>query len=219
MDLKILQDTDPLKRSAERQSDLPEYSPMDPPDAYRPPAIEEVPYASMPKMLQRLIDEHEKFRGVLDSFENILNDLRENGLTAAPNVDSRLAEFFRFLDNEIVAHNLKEEKVLFPLLSERLIEKGEHSQGPSPTTAVDMLEDDHVKMMQLAAVTFNFLGLAARLPDARSRAIVLDTAIEQGKTLIELQRLHMFREDTIVFALAVKHVSDDEFAEMERRST
>ena len=47
----------------------------------------------------------------------------------------------------------------------------------------------------------------------------MDTAIEQGKTLIELQRLHMFREDTIVFALAVKHVSDDEFSEMERRST
>jgi hemerythrin-like domain-containing protein len=214
MDFKELRNTDPLKRSAEKQSETPEHSPMNPPDAYAPPSIEKVPYEAMPKFLQELMDDHKNFLTALEAFENVLNRLHENGLTPDKDVDEKLRNFFEFLDNEIVTHDLKEEKILFPPLHRRLIEKGEHSQGKLPTTAVDMLEDDHTKLMQIAAVTFNFLGLAARLPDARSRAIVLDAALEQGKALIELLRLHMFREDNVVFALAAKHLSAREFEEM-----
>lgn len=32
-------------------------------------------------------------------------------------------------------------------------------------TAVDLMEDEHAKAMQLAAVVLNFLGLAFRLPE------------------------------------------------------
>jgi hemerythrin-like domain-containing protein len=217
MDFKKLRNIDPVKRSAEKQSERPEHSPMNPPDAYSPPGIEKIPYEAMPKFLQKLMDDHKAFLTALESLESVLVQLQENGLTPDRDVDDRLRNFFSFLDNEIVSHNLTEEKILFPLLHQRLLEKGEHSQGKLPTTAVDMLEDDHTKVMQLAAVTFNFLGLAARLADARSRAIVLDAALEQGRALIELQRLHMFREDNVVFALAVRHLGTREFDEMAQR--
>ena len=217
MDLKKLQKTDPLKRSAEKQTDAPEFSPMDPPDAYAPPGVEEVPYDEMPKVLQNLMDDHKAFKTPLKNFEEALGKLREKGLTPDKEVDESLRNFFSFLDDQMVGHELKEEKILFPLLRERLIEKGEHGAGDAPTTAVDMLEDDHSKVMQLAAVTFNFLGLAARLPDPRSRAIVLDAALEQGKTLAEILRLHMFREDSVVFPLAAKHLTDQEFDDLEQR--
>lgn len=217
IDLKKLQKTDPLRRSAEKQSETPEYSPMNPPDAYSPPAVEEIPYEEMPKFLQEMMDDHKGFQTVLGSFEEALGRLQQNGLTPNKDVDEALRNFFSFLDDQIVGHDLVEEKILFPLLHERLVEKGEHSRGKLSKTAVDVMEDDHTKLMQLAAVTFNFLGLAARLPDARSRAIVLDAALEQGKAFIELLRLHIFREDHVVFPLAVKHLSTHEFDEMERR--
>lgn len=217
LDMKNLQETDPLKRMVERQSEQKEYSPMDPPDAYSPPGIEAVPYDHMPLFIQKLMDEHKTFLQTLEMFEEILSKLQIDGLTPDPKVDEGLREFFKFLDDQIVHHNLKEEKILFPLLQKRLLEKGDHSQGHDRKTAVDMLENDHIQLMQLAAVTFNFLGLAARLTDAASRAIVLDAALEQGKALVEHLRLHIFREDAVVYTLAVKYITKREFKEMENQ--
>lgn len=215
--LKELQKIDPLKRTVEKQTDRPEYSPMDPPEAYSPPGIEPLPYQQMPPILQKFIDEHQSCLKELDDLEEVLGRLQQRGLKADKKVDRGLKRFFRFIDECIVPHNLREEKILFPLLQQRLLEKGEHSRGSTPETAVDMLEDDHIKFMQLAAVTFNFLGLAARLPDAASRAIVLNAALAQGKAMVELLRLHFFREENVVFPLAVKHLSGEEFAGIDKR--
>ena len=213
-----LRTTDPLQRNADKQTDAPEFSPMNPPDAYAPPATEEISYDEMPSFLQKLMDDHRDIEAALETFEQALGRLRENGLPRAGSVDEALSGFFSFLDERIAAHHLLEERALFPLLQERLIENGEHGSGESPRTAVDIMDDDHARAMQLAAVTFNFLGLAARLPDERSRAMVLDAALEQGNALIELIRLHIFREDTVVFAMAAKYLSPEEFAEMSRKS-
>jgi len=210
--LKQLRDIDPLKRMAEKQSEQEEFSPMDPPDAYAPPGMEAVAYEALHPFLQELMDDHKAVVEELDALEDVFVHMQQEGV--GRDVNQRLSHFFRFLDEEIVRHQVKEEKILFPLLHERLIEKGEHSHGPVAKTAVDMLEDDHIKVMQLAAVTFNFFGLAPRLPDPASRALVLDAALAQGKTLIELLRLHIFREDNIVFPLAHKHVTSDELGTM-----
>ncbi|MCK6620402.1 MAG: hemerythrin domain-containing protein [Calditrichaceae bacterium] len=214
-DFKKLQETDPLKRMVEKQTEQEEFSPMNPPDAYSPPAGEAIPYENLPPFLKKFVDEHRRCLSELEAFEGILSRLHRQGLKPDKTVDKGLRRFFSFLDESIVRHNLKEEKILFPLLQKRLLEKGEHSKGQYPKTAVDMLEDDHITVMQLAAVTFNFLGLAARLPDAPSRAITLDAALEQGKELVELLRLHIFREDNVVFPLAVKHIAENEFRELE----
>jgi len=61
----------------------------------------------------------------------------------------------------------------------------------------------------------NFLGLVFRLPDERSGMIVLDAALEQGKNLVELLRLHVFREDNVVFPLAHRLISRAEFDAMQ----
>lgn len=214
-DFKQLQESDPLKRMVERQTEQEEYSPMAPPDAYSPPAGEAIPYEKMPRFLQELMDDHNTGLEELDAFEGVLSQLQKQGLRPDRRVDEALRRFFSFLDDRIVRHNLKEEKILFPLLQERLLKKGEHSKGRFPKTAVDMLEDDHIKAMQLAAVTFNLLGLAARLPDSASRALTLDAALEQGKALVELLRLHIFREDNVVFGLAIEHIAEEEFQQME----
>jgi hemerythrin-like domain-containing protein len=102
-------------------------------------------------------------------------------------------------------------------LNERLRTNEIYSNDGSENTVVDIMEDDHSKLIQLSALAFNLLGLASRLPDQNSRLIVLDIAIEQSLALIELLRLHMYREDHIVFDLARQHLTEDELAEIKQQ--
>ncbi|GAB4292557.1 MAG: hypothetical protein Kow0098_12640 [Ignavibacteriaceae bacterium] len=210
MDLNKLKDSDPIKRFVDKESSE-ELSPMDPPDAYSPPAIDEISYEEMNNTLKKFIDEHKICLAKLDAFEGVLNKIKTDGFGAIKEVKSSLADFFQFVDNNISKHNIKEEKFLFPLLHQRYIDSGEHSNVPEKKNAVDILEDDHIKFMQIAAITFTLFGLAGRLPDPPSRLIVLDLALEQGKNLVEMLRLHIFREDKIVFPFAQKNLTDDEF--------
>jgi hemerythrin-like domain-containing protein len=199
-DLKNIQNSDPLKRIVERQTEKEELSPMDPPEAYAPPNLDVIPYEDMHPLFQQLMDEHKKCVKELDAFEDVLLSIKQKGIKQEFN--KPLGDFFEFIDKSVVAHNLKEEKILFPDFQKILKENGQHSNGPEATTVVDMLEDDHIKLMQLSAVTFNFFGLAGRLPDPASSAIVLDAAIEQGRALVEILKLHIFREDNVVFVEA-----------------
>lgn len=189
---------------------------MDPPDAYSPPGVvEEIPRDQMHSILQDFYEEHDQITEALVKFEEALLTIQAEGITKE--ADEALRVFFEFFDTEFMKHDKKEEKILFPLLAKRLIEKGEHSQGRVPTTAIDMMEGDHLKAVQLVGVVFNFFGLSIRLPDEKSRAIVLDAAIEQGKILVELLRLHIFRENSIVFPLAHKYIETCEFNQMPRK--
>lgn len=201
-EVKVINKTDPLRRNAEKQQEQKEFSPMDPPDAYAPPNMETVPYEELHPFLQILCDEHKTCIKELDAFEETLIHIQEKGIDKS--VDGKLSRFFDFFDNNIVAHNKKEDKVLFPLLQQRLMEKGEHGHGPTPVTAVDMLEDDHTKILQLAAVVFNFFGMSMRLPNPNSRLVLLDAALEQGKVLIEELRLHILGK---IILFSPRHIS------------
>jgi hemerythrin-like domain-containing protein len=205
IELKVINNADPLKRTAEKQNIEEEYSPMNPPDAFAPPNLEKVDYKDMHPFLQELMDEHKIATERLKEFEETLLNMQKTGIDRR--AFTQLGDFFEFFDHSITKHNQKEEKTVFPFLDRKLKEIGEHSNGLDKVTAVDMMEDDHIKALQLAAVVFNFFGIAMNLPDPQSRLIVLDAAIEQGKALIELLRLHIFREDNIVFALANRHLS------------
>ena len=78
-----------------------------------------------------------------------------------------------------------------------------------------MLENDHIKTMQLATLSFSLMGISSRLTDTASRAVLIDMAVEQGNSLVELLRLHIFREDNVVFALAQKYFTTEDFKKME----
>jgi hemerythrin-like domain-containing protein len=186
---------------------------MDPPEAYSPPAMDKVDPAKMHPFLRKFCEEHLVFMEELKIFEETILAIQKDGFTKE--LDSRLKHFFHFFDQEFVPHSRREEMRLFPLLNERLIVGGEYGKGEVPTTAVNLMEDDHLKAVQLAAVVLNFMGLAFRLPDQKSRLIVLDTALEQGKNLVELMRLHIFREDNVVFSSAHKLISKSEFDQMQ----
>jgi len=214
MNVHLLNRIDPLRKPAERGTDQAQgRSPMDPPDAYAPSGIEPVPAQALHPFLRQLRNEHVPFMAELNAFEAAILAIQKNGYTRES--DAKLRHFFHFCDQEFTPHSRREEAALFPLLRERLIASGEHGRGSVPTTATDLMEDEHAKALQLAAVIVNFLGLVFRLPDERSGMIVLDAALEQGKNLVELLRLHVFREDNVVFPLAHRLISRAEFDAMQ----
>ena len=198
----------PLRGSLEQEG----MSPMDPPDAYAPPNAPSVSLEEMHPYLRQLVEEHQPLLGEVDSFENVILSIQKIGYTKV--ADSQLKHFLNFLDEEFIAHNRREETSLFPLLRRRLLASTEHGIGRDPQTPVDLMQDEHIKAAQLAAVILNFLGLAFRFPDERTRLIVLDAALEQSKFLVELLRLHVFREDNLIFPLAHQLITADEFDQM-----
>ncbi len=110
-----------------------------------------------------------------------------------------------------MVHNRKEEKGLFPILQKKLLASGEHSTGENPHTPIDLMEDDHIKMIQLATLSFNLLGLAMRLKDKEDIAVTFDLAYNNGKELAELLRLHIYREDNTLFPMAQELLTEEEF--------
>jgi hypothetical protein len=96
-------------------------------------------------------------------------------------------------------------------LHDRLIESGEHGNGENPSTAVDLMEDDHVKFIQLGSLVFNLLGLGIRLRDTESKIVTFDLAFNTGRELAELLRLHIFREDETLFPLSQQLLTIEDF--------
>lgn len=206
---------DPVTRNVEKGLEEEEFSPMDPPDAYGEKAIVKgVEYADMSELLKHLIDEHKELEVVVSEFEKALIEFHKEGYFISKETNDSFNKFFVFFDEHIIPHNRKEERYLFPILHKKLIESGEHGVGENPSTAVDLMEDDHVKFIQLASLTFNILGLGIRLTDPQSRGITFDLAYHSGKELVELLRLHIFREDNTLFPLAQKLIPTEEFGKI-----
>ncbi|MBI3136478.1 MAG: hemerythrin domain-containing protein [Bacteroidetes bacterium] len=207
---KKLKEEDPILRNAVKDENLEEFSPMDPPDAYdtERTRVKGVDMNNLNSLLNGFIHEHTELVKIVDEFDQGLNAFKEAKYILDENTNKIFNRFFNYFDTEILPHNKKEERYLFPVLNERMLESGEH--GLDNITAIDLMEDDHVKFIQLGSLIFNFLGLAARLPDGHSRYLVLDIAYHNGKELVELLKLHVFREDNTVFPLAQKLLSAEE---------
>ena len=60
-------------------------------------------------------------------------------------------------------------------------------------------------------IVFNFLGLGSRLPDQQSKEITFQAAFEQGIAIVETMKLHIFREENILFPQAMHLFSENDF--------
>ncbi|MFK5889803.1 MAG: hemerythrin domain-containing protein [Flavobacteriaceae bacterium] len=214
LNLKNLNKQDPLKRMVEHQNETEEFSPMDPPDAFKPPVLEGAKYEDMHPLIQKLIDEHKECNEAIGAFENTLNSLYSDGFSKS--TLEGINDFFSYFDDVVIEHNRKEDDTVFAALNKILHEKEEYSIG-TKKTVVDLMEDDHIKMLQLAAISFNLFGLITRIPDEGSGMVILDLAVEQSKALIEMLKLHIFREDNVVFPIANKYLSKEVFNALDNK--
>lgn len=211
MNITNLNLTDPIKRFVEKVNEGEELSPFDPPDAYSPQNINPLPYEVMHPFLQELIDEHKLYTNVLNHLEEALINWQKNNWMFNDEINEKFKEFFTFIDENVPVHNQKEEKLLFPLLHKKLVETGEHNSKDSTVTGINIMEDEHIKVVQSAAIVFNFLGLGSRLPDSRSKEITFQAAFDQGMAIVETIKLHIFREENILFPQAMEYFTSSEF--------
>lgn len=202
---------EPIHRSVEHGLETEVISPMEPPQPYQLVGLHNLLPETLVKPLKVLFDDHVKFIAVIDDFEAAMNDYKSASWQMEASISKRLKDFFRFMDEVTPLHNAMEEKAFFPILHEKLIISGECSPGEHPTTAVDVMEDDHIKTLQSSALIFNLLGIANRLKDAVSRDTILQIAHDQGRELTETLRLHIFKENEVLFPLAQKLMSEAEF--------
>lgn len=209
-----LKEEDPILRNASKELDQDELSPMDPPDAYEINTPDQVSENEYHALIKQYMTEHKSAMEVLEDFEKAMLRFKKTGYKLDDEINTSFRKFFEFFENNLLDHNRREEHELFPLLDKRMIESGEHSEAENPTTAVDMMEDDHVKFIQLGALVFNMLGLAARLPDPNSRMFTYDVAYDNARELVETIRLHIYREDNVLFPLAHKLITFEEMDAM-----
>ncbi|MBT5749959.1 MAG: hemerythrin domain-containing protein [Flavobacteriales bacterium] len=210
---KIAQD-DPIKREVTKEPGMDEGdSPMDPPEAYSKKQ-EIIAYEQMPDVIKKLMLEHKVAIKKLNKFEKALQQFKEEKWKINKEINDVFSEFFKFFDGELLLHNRKEEKVLFPLLEKRFRDSGEHGTSIFSQTPIDIFEDDHYQFIQLGTLAFNLIGISSRLPDEDSKNIVSDMAYQNSLELIEMLRLHIYREDETLFQLAHQLISSEEFEEM-----
>lgn len=192
-------------------------SPMEPPDQFAPPSVEQVPFESLAQPLQGLMDEHEAYEKALSVFENALLELKKNDWKFNPEISAGLKTFFQYFDEETTVHNKKEEKCLFPLLRERFLESGEHSPIDDKPTPTEVMEEEHLDVSHSVALVFNFLGISSRLEDQKSRNLIIEHAFNLGQEIVETMKLHIYRENTMIFPLAHQLISKAEFEDIENR--
>ena len=192
-------------------------SPYAPPEAFNPPSKdEEIPFEDLHPFLQEFISEHKDYTKELNAFEATIAMIE--GGKVDRQINDRLVQFFTYFDEKIVGHNQEEERYLFTRISKKMKEQGEHSKSDKDFNVIDVLEDDHVKSIQMASVAFNMFALFSRIHDEKSRYIVLDVALNQAKELLELLKVHIFREDTIIFPYAQTNFSNEELTEIQQKT-
>ena len=207
-----LQQIDPLTKQPEIGAPDMGMSPMDPPEAYSPPAVDGVAIGDMHPFLRELCEEHAALSHVLGVVEESLKTIKETGFTAE--VEAALLGFCQVVEYDFVPHSRQEEIALFPLLHDRLIADGEHGTGKDPMTPVDIMLADHLKVIQFSAVVDSLVKLASRLVDENSALVLRDAAVRHTKNLVALLRLHMFREENILFTSAHRLISGPELDRM-----
>lgn len=171
--------------------------------------MDEISYEDMHPFLQELIDEHHLYTKELNAFEEAIAMIESGKVDKE--VDDILRQFFTYFDEQIVSYDQEGEKYLFASVSKKMTED-------ENSNIIGSLETDHMKSIQMAAVAFNMLALFSRIPDEQSRFIVLDVALKQAKELLELLRVHIYREDTMIFPYAQRNFSDEELTEIQQRS-
>ena len=87
---------DPVKKQAEKGLEGDGLSPMDPPEAYAPPAAERVPLEQMHPFLRQFSQEHAQFMIELNSFEEAVLEVRKTGYSKE--LDQKLRHFFHFFE-------------------------------------------------------------------------------------------------------------------------
>ena len=178
--------------------------PFEPTNAYDHQNIARVEYENYHPFIKELIDEHKKMTLVLNNFEMSLIDWRINDWEFKETINEKFKSFFTLIKEKVPIHNKKEDKVLLPLLNKKLIELCDQNFLNCELTGNDLIVDEHLKIEQAASIVFNLLDIGLSLFDKQSKEITFAAVFEQGLAIVETIKLHIYREENILFPQSMK---------------
>ena len=130
------------------------------------------------------------------------DQLERQVLAAAVTPDEALlGEAVELLRRQFATHMTAEEAVLYPAIQLAF---------PSGRSTLEALREDHVELRLMLATISRWLE-AARSPERDEQVQVV------LRDLIDLLRLHIHREESAVFVVASRVLSDDEAGELARQ--
>lgn len=140
----------------------------------------------------QLRDEHELVLMVVDAMEREVEDIERTGRVHTDRVEMMVDFTRNFTDG---CHHHKEEEVLFPTLEERSSAAG----GP-----VSIMLSEHMAGREAIA------AIARALPRADEDPAARVTVLENLRLYAYLLRLHIQKENTVLFPLAEDTLNDQE---------
>lgn len=131
-----------------------------------------------------LVGEHESVLRVVAAMEHEIEEINRTGMVDAARITMMLDFTRNFTDG---THHAKEERVLFPLLEQ---------VGPTAAGPVCIMLSEH------DAGRVAVKGIADALPDAGWHAAARTQVVENLGLYAQLLRLHIHKENTMLFPLA-----------------
>ncbi len=152
----------------------------------------------MPNPVEELMDDHRVIERVLEALEKRVV-AAEGGEIPAGFVEEALEFFAEFADNH---HHFKEESALFPTLERRGVPK---EGGP-----IGMMLHEH----ELGRAALR--GIRENLPKAKEGSPEAVEAVRRhADEYINVLRNHIWKEDNVLFRMAVMHLSDEDMKQLE----
>jgi len=139
-----------------------------------------------------LIADHRKVVRELDKLDNILTNVEEQSVRR-----DEIIEMANFINDDINNHFLKEEKYLFPILA------GIPGMTEGP---LKLIKYEHDKYWN---ISLKFLELLERQLSDKLNDEDIAKLKNIGRTLITLLRVHIDKEDNVLFPMVEQYLDDE----------
>jgi hemerythrin-like domain-containing protein len=158
---------------------------------------------------RKLVECHEEILTHLRIFESVLIDLERNGRQAVSRQQDNIRETFEFFHTHVALHTRDEEDGLFPLLELKL-QRRPVIHPHFHRTPIQAIEEQHRKA-EAEAQRLEILNskIQSEQDDSRLAHLIVEF-VKRGRVLIAFYHEHIRGENTAVFPLAERLLTEDE---------
>ncbi|WP_010677642.1 hemerythrin domain-containing protein [Bacillus timonensis] len=153
--------------------------------------------------LQQLKDEHKLLRADMDQFYGITEEIEFESGPKVIKLFSKLYEEVLAFDEKLKAHSKREEEALFPMM--------DHHLGENDRT-IETMEFEHHKAERHLQDFLEEVAKVGETIDEYDAQMITVYVVQAYATLTQ----HFAKEETMLFPLAAKILSNEEMGELGR---
>jgi hemerythrin-like domain-containing protein len=158
---------------------------------------------------RKLVECHEEILTHLRIFESVLIDLERNGRQAVGRQQENISKTFEFFHTHVALHTRDEEDGLFPLLEPKL-QRRPVLHPHFDRTPIEAIQEQH-RNAEAETQRLEILNnkIQSEQDDSRLAHLIVEF-VKRGRVLIAFYHEHIRGENTAVFPLAERLLTEDE---------